>query len=119
MKLVNERTGATVASAVEIADTSAKRRRGLLGRDHLPSGSALVLTRCNAIHTIGMRFPIDVAFVDSKGRVRKVVHALGPWRMAISPLAVSAIELAAGELRDGLQVGDRIQLVPHVEALPR
>jgi uncharacterized membrane protein (UPF0127 family) len=112
MKLINERTGATVASNVEIADTSATRRRGLLGRDSLPSGSALVITRCNSIHTIGMRFPIDVAFVDTKGRVRKVVHGIGPWRIALSPLAASAIEFAAGELKDSVQVGDRIQMVP-------
>jgi uncharacterized membrane protein (UPF0127 family) len=112
MKLLNERTGQSVATTLEIASTSAERRRGLLGRDGLAPGAALVITRCNAVHTIGMRFAIDVAFVDSRGRVRKIVRALRPWRMACSPLASNAIEFAAGELDGRLQVGDRVQMLP-------
>jgi uncharacterized membrane protein (UPF0127 family) len=107
--LVNARTNEVVASSVEVARTRGERRRGLLGRTGLPAGAALVLTPCNAIHTIGMRFAIDVVFIDRKGRVRKIVRSLPPWRMAMAPLASATIELSAGELRpDGLQVGDRV-----------
>jgi uncharacterized membrane protein (UPF0127 family) len=113
MKLMNARTDRPVASAVEVAQTRSSRRKGLLGRDRLASGAALVLTPCNAIHTIGMRFPIDVAFVDGRGVVRKIVHNLPPWRMALSPLSRTTIELAAGELGpETLRVGDRVCLVP-------
>ena len=52
LRLLNARTGAVVASSVEVARTSAARRRGLLGRAGLPPGAALMLTRCNAIHTV-------------------------------------------------------------------
>ncbi len=111
--LVNARTGATVATVVEVASTSRARRRGLLGRDGLAPGSALVITRCNAVHTVGMRFVIDVAFVDAAGCVRKVVQRLPPWRMAMSPRAVAAIEFAAGQLGEGaVRPGDRLALVP-------
>lgn len=111
--LVNAQTGAVIAASVEIARTSAARRRGLLGRERLPQGSALVITRCNAIHTIGMQFAIDVAFVDAEGCVRKIVHGLRPRRIAIAPRAWVAIELAAGELQaDRLSVGDRVCLAP-------
>lgn len=111
--IVNAQTGALVASSVEVAQTSAARRKGLLGRTELPRGSALVISRCNAVHTIGMRFPIDILFVDAQGRVRKVVYGLGPRRIAFSPGARLAIEFAAGELPPHrLQVGDRVYLGP-------
>jgi uncharacterized membrane protein (UPF0127 family) len=112
VKLLNQRTGCVIATDVEVASTSAQRRRGLLGRDGLAAGAALVITRCNSIHTIGMRFAIDVAFVDSSGRVRKIVRGLRPWRMAISLLASTAIEFAAGELDGRLDVGDCVERVP-------
>jgi uncharacterized membrane protein (UPF0127 family) len=110
MQLINQRTGAVIAASLEVADTSHTRRKGLLGRDSLPSGAALMITRCNSIHTIGMRFPIDVAFVDRRGRVRKIARHLGRWRIAISPLAASVVEFAAGALHDGtMRVGDVLE----------
>jgi uncharacterized membrane protein (UPF0127 family) len=107
--IVNERTGRILASTVEVARTSAARRKGLLGRDELPYATALVISRCNAVHTIGMRFAIDVAFVDSRGQIRKIVNDLGPWRMAMSPFASTTIEFPAGSLDDqAARVGDRL-----------
>jgi uncharacterized membrane protein (UPF0127 family) len=112
MALINATTKSTLAAAVELAETSAERRRGLLGRDGMPLGSALVITRCNAVHTIGMRFAIDVAFVDSKGRVRKIVEDLQPWRIAVSPLATTVIEFPAGALKNAaLLPGDRVSII--------
>ena len=117
--LVNAQTGAVIASSVEVARTSATRRRGLLGREGLPTGSALVITRCNAIHTMGMQFAIDVAFIDGDGCVRKIVHRLRPRRIAIAPRAWAVIELAAGELGpDCLSVGDRVYLAPRLCDVP-
>lgn len=109
--LVNARTETPLASSVELAATSAERRKGLLGRDAMTPGSALVITRCNAVHTFWMRFSIDVAFVDSAGIVKKVVEDLRPWRMAGALFASTAIEFPAGTLKEGaLQVGDRVYL---------
>ena len=56
---------ARVLASAEVADTRRARRRGLLGRDGLDG--ALVIERCRWIHTIGMRFPIDVAYVGDDG----------------------------------------------------
>src|SRR5262245_53217747 len=105
------RTGDTVADTVEVADTRATRKRGLLGRDGLPSGSALILSPCFAVHTAFMRFAIDVAFVDRDGYVVRTVHNLGPWRIAASLRAQQVIELPAGELNArGVREGDRVHL---------
>jgi uncharacterized membrane protein (UPF0127 family) len=111
--IVNARTGAVVAETIEIATTSAARRKGLLGRAGLASGAALVISRCNAIHTISMQFAIDVLFVDADGCVRKIVHDLRPTRVAFALSARHTIEFAAGELaRHRLAVGDRMYLAP-------
>jgi hypothetical protein len=116
MTLINARTQSPLAHHVELADTSAERRRGLLGRDTLPAGSAMVITRCSAVHTIGMRFAIDVAFVDSRGRVRKIVEGLVPWRMAMSIRSSAVIEFPAGSLKDALAVGDSVYLTGPMRA---
>jgi uncharacterized membrane protein (UPF0127 family) len=113
MPLINERTGEVIADLVEVARTRRQRRRGLLGRDGLARGSALVLTPCNAIHTIGMRFPIDVAFIDRQGRVRRIVRQLPPSRISVCLTAKTTIECPSGQLEEiRLQVGDQIKLVP-------
>jgi uncharacterized membrane protein (UPF0127 family) len=107
--LVNARTGAVVAGAAELALTRTARRRGLLKRTGLDRSAALVLAPCAAIHTIGMRFAIDVLFVDRTGEVVKIVRALPPWRLAGARRAHATIELAAGALQgSGVTCGDRL-----------
>ena len=91
----------------------ASRRRGLLGRDEMPDGQALIIAPCNAIHTWFMRFTIDVAFVTKTGKVLKRYDAVPPWRMAFAWRAFAAIELAAGTLRASETVkGDLIEILP-------
>jgi uncharacterized membrane protein (UPF0127 family) len=107
--LVNERTRTPIATEVEVAETRADRRRGLLGRDSLGPSAALVLTPCVAVHTAFMRFPIDVVFLDREGVAVKLVNDLGPWRIAAAAKAHSVVELAAGSLRrHAVTVGDRL-----------
>ena len=110
--LLNERTGRLLASAVEVAGTSASRRRGLLGRDSLDPSAALIIAPCSSIHTFFMRFVIDAVFVDRGGRVLKAVQRLKPWRIAASFGAFAVIELNAGSLdrSDGVVQGDRLYL---------
>ena len=111
--LVNRRTGTAIATAAELAATRTSRRRGLLGRDGLDPGAALVLTPCCAIHTAFMRFAIDVVFVDRGGEVLRIVRDLRPWRAASALRAHAVVELAAGRLRAGdLAVGDVVYLAP-------
>ena len=109
-RLINQRTGGTIAHPVEIAATSRTRRRGLLGRTGLDPSWALVIAPCAAIHTAFMQFPIDVAFVARDGRVLKIVRSIGPWRMAAAFGAYAAIEMAAGSLDANLAVGDVVAL---------
>ena len=96
--LENVRTGQIVADRLLTAFDSAARRQGLLGRDSLPAGTALIIAPSNAVHTFFMRFAIDVAFVGRNGRVLKVRSAVAPWRLTGSLRAFAVIELPAGSL---------------------
>ena len=113
MQLINERTRTCVADSVDIAETRRARRRGLLGREGLRDGEALMLSPCLAIHTAFMRFSIDLVFVDGDGQVVRTVSRVRPWRMAICLRARSVIELPGGHLDScPVQAGDRMYLAP-------
>ena len=98
-----------VLASAEVADAHTARRRGLLGRDHLEG--AIVLRPCRWVHTIGMRFAIDLAFVDDDGRVVKTMH-MKPHRVGVPVWGANmVIEAEAGGFsRWGLHVGDVIEL---------
>lgn len=95
-----------------IAARSWTRMRGLIGRSSLERGEGLLLLGTKGIHTIGMRFAIDVLFLDEDGRVVHMIHALKPYQ--ISPLignSAMVLELPAGILREtGTEVGDWIEV---------
>jgi len=74
-----------------------ERMRGLLGRDGLEPGTGLWIARTSSVHTFFMRFPMDAVFLDKDLRVRKVVPAVKPFRLAWCRGARSVVELAAGE----------------------
>ncbi len=109
----NSTRGATVAARVETADASATRAKGLLGRELLSEDEALWIVPCPMIHTFFMKFSIDVLFLDSELRVRRVIEDLRPWR--VSPwvwAARSVLELKGGVLKGSVRVGDRLEMRP-------
>jgi len=105
--------GQVPALQVRRAATAWLRLRGLLGRSRLAPGQALWLDPCRAVHTLGMRYAIDVAFIDRQGRVVRIVHGLRPWRWAGGWRARSAVELAAGEAADARGGAARIEAALH------
>jgi uncharacterized membrane protein (UPF0127 family) len=111
--LVNARTGQVIASQPTAAVDSASRRTGLLKHESMPEGFALIIAPCNAVHTFGMRFAIDLLFVARNGTVLKVCHAVPRRRIAVSWRAFATIELAAGTLTlSPAEAGDSVALRP-------
>jgi uncharacterized membrane protein (UPF0127 family) len=109
--LRNERTGDLLATKVEAAFDSETRRRGLLGRNEFPEGSALIIAPSNGIHTFFMRIAIDVVFASRDGRVIKMYRSMPAWRIAFAFFAYAAIELPAGTLsRLDTRRNDRLAL---------
>lgn len=99
-----------IAEQVEVADRGAKRRKGLLGRDGLGQGEGLWIVPCESVHTFGMRFSIDLVYLDRKKRVRKVRSGVPPWRLSACLSAHSVVELPAGAVRASkMERGDRLE----------
>jgi uncharacterized protein len=100
-----------LAECVEIADRGAKRRKGLLGRLQLFPGEGLWILPCEAVHTIGMRFPIDLIFLDRQHRVRKIRSDVPSWRLSGCISAHSVLELPSGTIRNTqTTTGDTLEL---------
>jgi uncharacterized membrane protein (UPF0127 family) len=97
-----------VLASLEVADQRGARRRGLLGRDSIDG--ALLLVPARSVHSMGMRFPIDVAWLDGDLTVLRTVR-LSRNRLARPVLrAHSVLEADAGAFaRWGLQVGDQLE----------
>ena len=112
--VTNVRGGKPLAEQARIANTFFRRFRGLLFKPPLAPGQALLLSPCSSVHTFGMRYAVDVVFVDRAGRVLKVREDLGPCRVALGgPGAFYALELPAGACaKSGLRVGDPLRFEP-------
>lgn len=104
-----ERSGRWLARTIEIAGDSRTRKQGLLGRDRLEAGTALVIAPSQGVHTFGMRFPIDIVGVSRDGTVVKCRSEVGPRRLVFAFSAFAMLEVASGVGSEaGLEVGDRL-----------
>jgi uncharacterized membrane protein (UPF0127 family) len=111
--LRNARNGLVVAERLEPAFDSDTRRKGLMGRDGLAAGSALVIAPSNSVHTFFMRFPIDIVFAGRDGRVLKIRPEVAPWRIAGALRGFAVIELPSGSARQAdVRAGDLLEVVP-------
>jgi uncharacterized membrane protein (UPF0127 family) len=107
----NQTRGAVLGQSVDVANTSAKRRVGLLGRKGLEPGEGLWISPCESVHTFFMKFPIDLVYLDKSRKVRKVRHAVPPWRLSMCLTAHSILELPAGTAKQtGTVAGDVLVL---------
>jgi uncharacterized membrane protein (UPF0127 family) len=110
VELANLTRGCVLGARIAVADRWWSRLRGLLGRPAIGAGEGLVLTPCRAVHTLGMSYPVDVAFVDRRGAVVAVYNRLAPGhRSCRHKTAAYALELPAGTLaRCGTREGDTL-----------
>jgi uncharacterized membrane protein (UPF0127 family) len=103
-------SGTWLARFAELAGTSASRRAGLVGREALPPGHALVIAPTQGIHTFGMRFSLDIVGVARDGTVVKIKENVPGRRVVLALRAFAIVELAAGAAQAaGLRAGDRLE----------
>jgi uncharacterized membrane protein (UPF0127 family) len=98
LKILNLTRQSVLADNVEVADRGATRRKGLLGRDGLAAGEGLWIVPCESIHTFGMRFPIDLIYLDRNRKVKKLRSGVPPWRLSACLSAHSVLELVIGTI---------------------
>lgn len=113
VRVVNPARCTELASRVEVADTGAARSKGLLGRRGLGKGEGLWIVPCESVHTFGMKFSIDLIYLDRDYRIRKIRKSVAPWRISACLTAHSVLELAAGAIGDNDALpGDIVTILP-------
>jgi len=96
-------------ASADIADTFFRRLTGLLGKTHLPPDYCLILTPCSGIHMFFMKMPLDIAYLDSEGRVLALEPGLAPWRVGKAPRGTrTVLEAPVGGVLTRLCPGDQI-----------
>jgi len=107
LKVVNTSNKKIIGEKIELADTFYTRLKGLLGRTGLGKGQGMVLVPCNSIHCIGMKFAIDVIFMDQDNRVIWIRENMEPGTSESRRDAYSVLEVASGVVNEkGIQIGD-------------
>ena len=99
-----------MGDAVDVADTSDKRRTGLLKHARLEPGEGLWISPCESVHTFFMKFPIDLVYVDRMRRVRKVRSRVPAWRLSACLSAHAVLELPSGTIQNTrTEAGDTLE----------
>lgn len=109
LRITNLTRNTVLGDSIDIADTSAKRRTGLLKHERLAPGEGLWIVPCESVHTCFMKFPIDLVYLGKDRKVRKVRSAVKPWRLSACWSAHSILELPAGAAeKTGTRAGDEL-----------
>jgi hypothetical protein len=111
MRVTNLTRQTELANCIVLADCGETRRKGLLGREQLSANEGLWIVPCEAVHTFGMRFSIDLVYLDRRCRVRKVRREVAPWKLSGCLSAHSVLELVPGTiLETQTQAGDTLKI---------
>ena len=81
---------------MHVADTFRSRLRGLLGTDEMPAHHALLLTSTSSVHTLGMRMPLDLVWVDGAGGLVGLDEGVTPGQQRRCRGAAAVLEVASG-----------------------
>ena len=113
----NQTRNSMVGDRVVLANTHLTRMFGLLGKRGLDAGEGLWIKPSSGVHTVGMRFTIDVIGLDKDHKVVKLWPNLVPYRLtSVSTKVRSVVELPAGRIAEAeVQVGDVLD-IDHVSA---
>jgi uncharacterized membrane protein (UPF0127 family) len=111
LRATNKTRGRVLAERADIADTSAKRRTGLLKHTGLAPGEGLWIVPSEGVHTFAMKFPLDGAFLNTARVVLKTRPHMVKRRIALCQRAHTVLELPAGTSDEtGTQKGDQLEL---------
>jgi uncharacterized membrane protein (UPF0127 family) len=112
VSVVNKTRDTVLGERIRVADTSLSRLVGLLGKRSLEPGAGLLIVPSQGIHTVAMRFAIDVVFADRNWRVLQLRKAMVPYRMTgLYWKARFVLELPLGTIAQSLtMVGDQLSI---------
>ena len=97
----------------QYAKTTMQRMKGLLGTTSLSQTEGLLIEPCNSVHTFGMKYVLDIVYLDRNQKVIKCVSKMAPARMSMAFNATSVVEMAAGMIEaNNIKPGDRLEWKP-------
>lgn len=103
-----------LATRLAVAGTHWSRLLGLIGKSSsdFPQGLGLLIVPCRGVHTLGMRFPIDVVYLTRENTVLHIEQGLAPWRFApVRLAAASVLELPEATVHaTGTTIGDQLEI---------
>jgi uncharacterized membrane protein (UPF0127 family) len=110
--LSNSTKATQIGDKIEVADSSVTRFVGLMGRKGLGPGEGMWIKPSSGVHTMWMRFTIDVVALDKNRKVCALWPQLRPWRISpVSLKVASVVELAPGAIQQlGIEVGDQLDV---------
>ena len=109
VRAVNQTKDATLAGRVKVASNPWSRFWGLMGKRGLGEDEAVLIDPCYSVHTMFMRFPIDVVYLTKDNRVLKIADDMRPWRASVGKGAKRVLEMPSGAAaRQGLEAGDEV-----------
>lgn len=115
LELYNTTRRQVLVPRLQPARTFGARLRGLMFRPPLAPEAALWLVPCQALHTLGMRFPLDIIFLDRHLVVVAAFWAVPPGRPGLhARKAHSAVEAVAGALQGRVEIGDSLRIGPDI-----
>jgi uncharacterized membrane protein (UPF0127 family) len=108
--ITNTSRKTVIGESIEVAETASQKVKGLLGREGLDRGQGLLFKGAGSLHTLFMRFPIDIIYTNKQGKVVKTAGSVRPFKLVAAPLRCDcAIELPAGVIAaSNTQVGDNL-----------
>lgn len=113
LKLINKSKKNIIVENLFLADSFWPRMKGLMGKKNLPEDEGLLLLPCNSVHSMFMRFPIDLLFLNRELRVIKIVYRFKPWR--VTPIirdCYQVVELRAGVASvKGVTIKDELDII--------
>ncbi len=103
----------TIVPELLVADKFTARLVGLMFKKSLPGNSGLMIPKCNWVHTLFMRFPLDIVYLNKDLSVCHIDEDISPWRFCLPVIkAENVLELNAGTVEAvSLKKGDVLKCI--------
>lgn len=110
-KILNSSNNTILLEDASLADSYFTRLKGLLGKSNIKDDEGLIIKPCNSVHTIGMNFSIDIAFVDKNNIIIHIIKDMVPGKLSsIVRKSFYVIEAKGGSFEGKVNIGDQVNI---------
>lgn len=112
LQLINKTKKIVIVEKLFIANSFWPRMKGLMGKKDLAEDEGLLLVPCNSVHSMFMRFPIDLLFLDRELKIIRIIERFKPWKATpIFRDCYQVVELRSGiVVKKGVSIKDELEI---------